>query len=403
METRTVYLRYRGARTLLAVLSASVLSITSFPTEAEVSIRDAHDEGIACFEIRTDSATYFYDKAGAGFTSIVDLDGNDWVTFHPQGTNGVPNGQSGWYRGIPNMGLDQFGHPGYTGATSTTNDPKGQPLQQATIVSKKGQWHVTWAFFDSYARMTVHSVAENYWLLYEGTPGGAVGNDDTCYRSNGQTNALNGSWDGDVANNSGAASELEWVFFADGKIDRSLFMAHDNDTISDRYYLMSPMTVFGFGRRKQDLRRLLDTTPATLMIGLIDSRDPGTVGRRIADAYGGQTVPNSDSGGRAADDGGASRPVDAGPSQAVDSQASPSTDLGPGNATDDLGTTTATDAGTRPIGRRDASPSTASSHFRNGELTGQGCTAIGHTAQNPVLLLALVLVALVFRRRSSGE
>ena len=59
------------------------------PAVGAVVITDDLDEGIACFRIATDSATYFYDKAGAGFTSILDRDGIDWINFHPAGTPGV--------------------------------------------------------------------------------------------------------------------------------------------------------------------------------------------------------------------------------------------------------------------------------------------------------------------------
>jgi hypothetical protein len=244
---------------------------------AAVTITDATDEGIACFKVVTDTATYYYDKAGAGFTSMVDKDGNDWIGFHPQGTAGVPNGQSGWFRGIPNMGLNVFGHPGYTGATSTTTDAKGVALTKATIKSTKGGWSVTWEFHPTFAKMTIHSVAENYWLLYEGTPGGAVGSDDICWRSSGAQNSCSSSWEGDITNSSGAAVGSEWVYFADGKVDRSLFLIHDDDTITDRYYLMDPMTVFGFGRQAANTNRLLSATPAMLVIGFVESRDFTTV------------------------------------------------------------------------------------------------------------------------------
>lgn len=257
---------------LLALLAARTAN-------AAVTITDATDEGIACFKIVTDTATYFFDKAGAGFTSMLDKDNKDWISFHPQGT--APNGQSGWFRGIPNMGLNVFGHPGYTGATSTTTDQKGVALPKATINSTKGGWSVTWELFPTHAKMTVHSVAENYWFLYEGTPGGAVGSDDTCWRSSGTSNSCSSSWEGDITNSSGAAAGYEWVYFADGTLNRSIFLIHDDDSITDRYYLMDPMTVFGFGRQAANTNRLMSATPATLIIGFAEARDYNTVKQTI--------------------------------------------------------------------------------------------------------------------------
>ncbi len=285
----------------------------ALPAAGQVTITEDTDEGLDCFKVVTDSATYYYDKAGAGFTSLLDPDGNDWIGFHPEGSPGVPNGQSGWYRGIPNMGLNAFGHPGYAGATSTTPNPLGASLSQATIRSTKGGWDVTWDFFSGHARMTVHAVEENYWFLYEGTPGGAVGADDTCFRSSGESDSLGGSWEGDVVNTSGRAQGLEWVFFADGSLDRSLFLAHDDDGITDRYYLMDPMTVFGFGRQAANIDRLLSATPATLLIGLVESRDFDEVADAIAatqaDADGGVADGGEDGGG---DDGGGAEGDDGG-------------------------------------------------------------------------------------------
>jgi hypothetical protein len=262
----------------LLVVFFAVFFAWSGRVVAKVTITDATDEGIACFKIVTDTATYFYDKAGAGFTSMLDKAGTDWINFHPQGS--APNGQSGWYRGIPNMGLNQFGHPGYTGATSTTSDAKGVAHSKVTVKSTKGSWSVTWEFHPTFAMMTVLSVAENYWFLYEGTPGGAVGSDDYSYRSSGAKSQLDKSWQGDITNTSGAAKGTEWIYFADGKVDRSLFMIHNDDSIVDQYYLMDPMTVFGFGRGSGTTRHM-SATPATLIIGFIETRDYGTAKGQI--------------------------------------------------------------------------------------------------------------------------
>jgi hypothetical protein len=277
-------------RAVLVLVGLGLLATPVASEAAGVTITDATDEGLACFKIVTDNATYFYDKAGAGFTSMLDKDGNDWIGFHPQGTSGVPNGQSGWYRGIPNMGLNKFGHPGYTGATSTTSDAKGATLSKATVKSTKGKWSVTWEFFPTHAKLTINAVEENYWLLYEGTPGGAVGSNDTCWRSSGQSNSCSSSWEGDVTNTSGAATSHEWVYFADGTLSRSIFLVHDDDTITDRYYLMDPMTVFGFGRQAANTNRLLSKVPATLYIGFAESKVYATVKGVIDKVVTGGTV-----------------------------------------------------------------------------------------------------------------
>jgi hypothetical protein len=285
------------------------------PAAGAVVVTDEVDEGIACFKIVTESATYFYDKAGAGFTSILDRDGIDWINFRPEGTPGVPDGQSGWFRGIPNMARGVFGHPGYTGALSTTADPTALPMPVVTVRSSKDGWQVAWEFRPSHARMTVLSAPARYWLLYEGTPGGELGDDDLCGRSDGRVASCRVAWQGDVVNSSGVAPSMEWVYFADGTLERSLVLLHDDDDVTDSYRRMDGMTVFGFGRADRPrlgqpslLRRvaervggrlglirrssgLLSRVPASLIIGFVEARDFESVKAGIAGIYRAATEP----------------------------------------------------------------------------------------------------------------
>lgn len=375
----------RNPRSILPTTLWLLCGAMTGPALAQVEITDATDEGISCFKIVTATATYFYDRAGAGFTSILDKDGNDWIGYQPGG------GASGEYRGIPNMGLNQFGHPGYTGASTTTSDAKGTQLAKVTVTSKKGAWHVSWEFLPTHAKMTVHGVAENYWFLYEGTPGGAVGADDVCHRSGGQQNNLDQAWEGDVSP-SAKLPAVEWVFFADGALDRSLFMAHDEDSKTDRYYLMSPMTVFGFGRQEANLDRLLDATPATLIIGLIDSRSFGAVEQRIADAWQGTALPPPDAGTPPPKDAGTPPADDTGPAPLDDAGGPLLGDTGP--APTDAGQSTA-DAAQVGDGGDDATT--------NRRLVSDGCQLTPvPPASTPLfwlLLIALSAATRLARRR----
>lgn len=280
-----------------------------------VVITDDLDEGIACFKVVTDSATYFYDKAGAGFTSMLDRDGIDWINFHPEGTPGVTDGQWGWFRGIPNMARGEFGHPGYGGATSTTADPLGVALPSATVRSSKDGWQVSWEFRPSFARMIVLGAPTRYWLLYEGTPGGELGDGDLCGRSDGRVASCALAWQDDVVNSSGVATGMEWVYFADGTLERSLVLLHDDDDLTDSYRPMAGMTVFGFGRadrvplgQRSFARRvaqrvgsglglarpssgLLERVPARLIIGFVEAREFAAVKAGIEDICRAATDP----------------------------------------------------------------------------------------------------------------
>lgn len=274
-----------------------------------VVISEDEVDGAKMFRVETETATYVFDKAAGALTSMIDRDGHDWIGFRPEATPGLENGADGWYRGLPNTGSNTFGHTRRTGTVSTTSDPLDIALSYATIEARHGGWHATWDFFPNYARMTIHGAPEAYWLLYEGTPGGALGPDDTCWRADGVGRSCSEPWSGDIVNTSGAAPDAEWVYFADGTLERSLFLAHSDDQVFDSYFAKpgasGGMTVFGFGRRPlprltrfinklmngEPQRPLLDAAPNVLVFGLVEARDFDTVKAEIDLAYGDQPNP----------------------------------------------------------------------------------------------------------------
>ncbi|MDX1540585.1 MAG: hypothetical protein R3349_04200, partial [Geminicoccaceae bacterium] len=230
-----------------ALLSAVVCSGVG-PADAAVVISDDVDEGRPAFRITTDVATYFYSKAGASLTSLVDVEGIDWINFHPEGTPDLVDGSFGWFRGVPNMTRQGFGHAAGEGATSVTFDPLDQPLDKVTIVSTEGGWESRWEFFPTFARMTVTSAAADYWLLYEGTPGGELDPADLCWAAGDQPAPCARKWRGDIQPKPQVAPGLEWMVLGDPALDRSLIVLHNDDSIVDQHRLMDGMTVFGFGR-----------------------------------------------------------------------------------------------------------------------------------------------------------
>lgn len=221
-----------------------------------VSVKNnVNDEGQASFQIDTRNASYFFQRQGGALSSLVDVNGNDWIGYHPEG------GPAGNYRGIPNFTPDYF-HPGATTATSTLVNQG--PLKATVRAVTPNNWKVQWAFYPTYATMTVLSIDEPYWFLYEGTPGGALEIDsDIVVRANGTQILASGSWSGDLP-------APEWLYFGDPAVGRSLFLVHhEDDNGSDSYYQMQKqMTVFGFGREK--LNRYLTAVPQTFTIGLMD-------------------------------------------------------------------------------------------------------------------------------------
>ncbi len=81
---------------------------------SEVTIHGDMD----CFKVETPTATYVYGKRGAGFASIIDKDGRDWVSYRPGGE------ARGEYRGLPKCGHPtKFFHCGYGYGQYQTDNP----------------------------------------------------------------------------------------------------------------------------------------------------------------------------------------------------------------------------------------------------------------------------------------
>ena len=137
---------------------------------------DIMDEGQKSFRVVTPGATYFYHKEGAGFSSLVDKAGKDWISYNSS------SGSSGKYRGIPNMvwkspeADNRAFHPGHTGSWGSTTTLESKSSGKVTIksVAKVNGWTCYWDFYPSHAtmRLTEKPAGATYWFLYEGTPNG---------------------------------------------------------------------------------------------------------------------------------------------------------------------------------------------------------------------------------------
>ena len=247
-------------------------------TPAQVSVSEAGDwQEQESFKVTTPNAVYYYHKLGAGFASLIDRDGNDWISFRPSG------GSAGHYRGIPNLGV--CGHPGYTNSVSRVIN--NGPLV-ATIYSETtdGAWAFAWDIFPHDARLTILKAGGMYWFLYEGTPAGKLDlPNQYCVRSPGLRTPASEIWSGDLP-------DPEWVYFGDEKINRIIYLVHhEDDDQPDQYWPMeNNMTVFGFGRVYRTIERFMQRVPAHFTIGLADSGDLAGATRAINSAFRDLTV-----------------------------------------------------------------------------------------------------------------
>ena len=235
------------------------------------------DEGQDSFKIATQNATYYYHKLGAGFSSMVDVDGQDWLSYQPGG------GSAGEYRGIPNMG-----HPeGYCHPGNEVSDSRviGQGPLRVSILSESndGKMKCRWDIFPTYARLTVLKMRTPYWFLYEGTPGGNPGgkldeDQGYCVRSTGQRTPIGERWEGDIP-------DPEWLYFGAGNTQRVIVLIHheDDDGIDSYWPMEGNMTVFGFGRLGLD--KYMERVPAHFTVGFAEDGAYEPASRRIDSAF----------------------------------------------------------------------------------------------------------------------
>ncbi len=234
---------------------------------------DASDEAQDAYEIRTPTASYFYQKTGGGFSSLVDRDGNDWISYRPG------NGPAGEYRGIPNMvfrsdgGRNNHFHPGHKKhKASTARLVHSGPLK-VTIESSvdETRWRVRWEIFPNLARLTVLDIDHDdprFWFLYEGTPGGSFELKDQCLRSNGVDSPLSEKWED-------RTDAIAWVAFRVPEQNRSLLLRLETEVdVPVSYYPMAPMTVFGFGRKLGSVENFLSTAPTQITVRFLETSDP---------------------------------------------------------------------------------------------------------------------------------
>ncbi len=268
---------------LIVVVLAPFLVTTPGVRVSEVTIHGDMD----CFKVETPTATYLYGKKGAGFASILDKDGRDWISYRPGGQ------ARGEYRGLPKCGQPtKFFHCGYGYGQYRTDNPftsrvTAREDDHARIESetRDGRSACTWDFYADHATLTLLRIGQpTFWFLYEGTPGGKLdATEDLVIRPDGRTTRLDQPW----------SQVVPWVCFGAAETPRGFILVNHQrpEPAEVDSYVSWPfrregdgsyqdMTVFGFGRKGYkelvehvpDLKRL----PARFSIGFVDRADFAT-------------------------------------------------------------------------------------------------------------------------------
>ncbi len=254
------------------------------PKRAETSVQISEElfEQRPHYIIHTKMATYYFDKAGGGFSRIIDQYGNDWVGYKTQPWDQYPASAASAFRGLPNLVFKSdtdsgAGHPGHDKCNSKI-------ITENTIrtTTLTGLWEWEWTFTDDGALLQILKAEEGkpYWFLYEGTPGGrfqprmsSYGTDATGFTSKTP----------DFFKGSTEWGQIQWAYFTKKEVQNTFFVAQlTPDSHMDMMSYLgntekgvdSPdgMTVFGFGRGKNTTPLL--TGKNSFLIGWADYAVP---------------------------------------------------------------------------------------------------------------------------------
>ncbi|MEL7161610.1 MAG: hypothetical protein AAFN92_12700, partial [Bacteroidota bacterium] len=227
------------------------------------------------FRIRTRTATYLYDPAAGGFSSIIDREGKDWVQYRDEPWGEYPASAASSYRGVPNLVFggddDGAGHPGHKKCESRV-----VAKNQIHTVSLSGEWAWTWTFYKDCARLEVEKTPDDrpYWFLYEGPAGGAYQPRTTFWATDldAPSHTINDHFRGKVQR-----GQYRYLFFGEDQSLTVFFMLQQTpDTHGDHVSYLgneeigaadSPdgMVVAGFGRAEGATPLL--TGPNSFLIG----------------------------------------------------------------------------------------------------------------------------------------
>ncbi|GEM_PF-629077 len=232
-------------------------SLLSSRTEA-VEISETTYQDRAHFLIHTSKADWYYDKAGGGFSRIVDRDGKDWIQFKKDPLSQYPASAAAGYRGLPNLVFGSenpdagAGHPGFDRCTSLKVGH-----QAIRTTSRSGKWAWSWSFHDQSATMTMEKIDPEHawWFLYEGTIAGRFKPDQQYWGTD--RNAPSQTIPKSKQQHFG---QWQRVFFGDANDSKLLFIhQHQQDDLPDTFWYLGAqnggsiassdgMCVFGFGR-----------------------------------------------------------------------------------------------------------------------------------------------------------
>ena len=253
----------------------------------DTSAGNASSGEIHSYIVTTPTATYYLDKYGGGLSSMLDINGVDWIGFN----NTEGSGWKGEYRGFPNAIHKQDGsffHAINAGTQKSSSVVSINTDQHVRIefISENKKWQGQWNFYPDRCDFTMSEVSEgfHYWILYEGVPNGGMDPTDFWYSSaDKRSHLIAETFIGDLPH-------PEWIAFGDAHSTRMLYLLnHTDDNHPDEYVSRPYMTVFGFGRSGKN--KFIDS-PKRFSIGFIESTNYSEIERTIKEHVVEPQLPN---------------------------------------------------------------------------------------------------------------
>lgn len=261
-----------------------------------VQIDEGTHEDRPQFIVHTDHATWFYDRAGGGFSRLIDRDGRDWIAFSKDPLTEFPAAAAAGFRGIPNalfVGPDKgAGHPGFDQCSSERVAP-----DQIRTRSLSGKWQWSWTFTADTARFVMEQAdpEQPWWFLYEGPVAGRFAPTEQYWGTD-----AGGPLREVPDIRSQRFGRWRWAYFGDQSLPRILFVAQQEpDALDDTFWYLGSsdggaasapdgMVVFGFGRGP-GTRPLLRGAGHRFIVGLfemgvVSPADHAALEARIEDA-----------------------------------------------------------------------------------------------------------------------
>ena len=223
--------------------------------------------GVPHFIIKTKKATYYLDKEGGGLSRMIDLYGNDWISFKREPWDTYPQSAASSYRGLPNMVYKSddggAGHPGHKKCYSFIVGDNS-----ILTISKSGKWQWRWIFYEDYASITMEKVdsEHKYWFLYEGPIAGEFQPSHQFWGTNlgGPRREMN-----DFQKDDKIFANWHWIYFGDDRVKQVMFIAMERpDRQIDLLGFLGNsekgvdsddgMVVFGFGRQSETQPQMTD-------------------------------------------------------------------------------------------------------------------------------------------------